>query len=185
VHRRASKDPQDGVSRLEFYKDPFVLVLLMLIPAGLVFLISTFIYSASFPIMLVAYTLAFISGVILLCSVASHKIILKEHVAVFMHGAFFRKKRVLAYEKIGSIELSAVTDGITVVSADGSLRETYTWMNNTDNLYKILQQRVVEARQTKQTHKASLTLEDLADKRLSGELTDEEFATEINRIHAE
>lgn len=180
VLRRSERNPLDDVNKLEFYKDAFMLFLIMLLPVGVAFLVFNFIVTASFPTMLVTFIIASVAGVALIYSVGSNKIILKEHVAVFMHGVYFKKTKTLAYEDIDTIILSAARESITISSRDGSVRETYTWMSNLDNLHRLLQQRVLSAKQKKPVATSSLTTEELIEKRLSGRITDDEFIKAVD-----
>ena len=185
VLRKSMKDPHEGKNNLEFYRDPIVLLLLMLLPSGIAYLLFTYVLSVSPPMMVFGYICSVVIGFIILIDSAGYKIVLKEHTVTFTHGVFFRRQKAVPYGNIASISISAATDGITITTKDGKIKETYRWMGGLGNLQKLLRHRVEAAPVLSGVGGHDFTLEELADRRVRGVIADEEFSAELQKRYAE
>ena len=87
----------------------------------------------------------------------------------------------MPYGNIASISISATTDGIAITTKDGKIKETYRWMGGLDNLQKLLSSRVAATPVLSGVEGHNFTLEELADRRVRGVITDEEFTAELHK----
>ena len=181
VLRKSMKDPHEGKNNLEFYRDPIILLIFMLLPPAVTYLLLTYVLSVSLPMMAFGYICSVVTGFIILADSAGYKIVLKEHTVTFTHGVFFRRSKTVPYGNIASIAISAATDGISITTKDGKIKETYRWMGGIDNLQKLLRHKVEAAPVLNGAEGHNYTLEELADRRVRGVITDEEFSAAIEK----
>lgn len=134
ILRKSMKDPLESKNNLEFYRDPIILLLVMLLPTGITYLLFSYALSVSLPMMAFGYIGSAVLGLVILADSAGYKIVLKEHTVTFTHGIFFRRPKTIPYGNIASVSLSAATDGISIITKDGKTKETYRWMSGLDNL---------------------------------------------------